>query len=199
LFYTMFYFLLLLLFFISLFVLLFFISMIWGVIYGKGKGAPWVPLANRQIERLLAVAEDYTPGEVLYDLGSGDGRVLLRAARRLDFKQFKGVEIGWFLYLVSKLKVSCRGRGKKVRFKCGDIFKENLREADVVVLYLFPSLLKRLKDKFFRELKPGAVVISVGFRILGWEPERVDQEKKGSPIYVYKIREVKPSLLDSKG
>ena len=126
------------------------------------------------------------PGQVLVDLGCGDGRVLRRMHRRFDVAAV-GYERNLLAYVNARMR--CLGRrGITVRFR--DFRKADLSGTDVVFFYLFPDVLPALSIKLSRELKPGAVVVSANFAIPNWRPERVLRSgcgRHGDPLYLYKM------------
>lgn len=148
--------------------------------------APWVPSKKKDLERIFKVAR-LKPGEVFYDLGCGDGRLVFLANQKFQAKAI-GVETSLFLILFCKIRRIFHPN-KDIVFKYKSMFKEDLSRADVVYTYLLPKTLeKKLKDKFKKELKPGARVISYVFAIKGLEPKAVDKpEQKSSAIYLYQF------------
>ena len=109
------------------------------------------------------------PSERLIDLGSGDGRIVLAAARR--GAEAMGVEIDADLVDRARRRAELEGLQAKARFSRGDLFEAVLREADVVSLYLLTSLNRRLRPKLLNELKPGARVVSHAFDMGDWSPD----------------------------
>jgi len=150
------------------------------------KGAPWVPTSRRLVNKVLAMTE-LKPGELLYDLGSGDGRMVISAARDFDARSV-GVEIDPFRIFYSRLRIShlhLQDRAKIVR---GNFFNISLSAADVVVLYLEQQTNNKLQAKLEKELtKPNCRVVSVVWKFEGWELIRSDEKEM---IYVYKPRPV---------
>ena len=145
-------------------------------------GQPYVPASERRIRRALELAE-LKPGEVLYDLGSGDGRVLIAAARDFGARAV-GVEISPLLYAMAWIKVQSAGVGKLVRLLCTSYYKTKLVDADVVYLYLTSGNANRLREKLGGELKTGARVVSVSADFEGWIPAELDRD---ALIFLYKI------------
>jgi len=138
----------------------------WGVVKILREDAVFVPLPYGTVKKMFDLAE-VKKGETIYDLGSGDGRLLLEAERR--GANAIGIEKWWLMALLSKF----RARDKdNVRIVKGDIFKEKIEGADVVFMYLSPRVTNELKEKLERELKKGARVVSAAHKMNGWEEEK---------------------------
>jgi cyclopropane fatty-acyl-phospholipid synthase-like methyltransferase len=149
--------------------------------------APWVPTRKRDLERICKLAQ-FKPGEIFYDLGCGDGRLPLYAARRYGARGV-GLELSLPLYLICRMRLIFHRSGK-VKFKFKDLYRENLAEADVV--YMFADSSRKFKGdllaKLKNELKPGARVITYAFAVKEWVPDAVDKPSdKELSIYRYKI------------
>lgn len=168
--------------FLALIVIYFLITAFWACI----SVAPWVPSKKKDLERAFKLAR-LKPGEVFYDLGCGDGRLVFLANEKFGAKAI-GVETSLFLFLFCEIRRVFQGN-KEVVFKNRSMFKEDLSRADVIYVYLLPkSLEKKLRDKLKKELKPGARVVSYVFAIKGLEPEVVDKpDEKSNPIYLYRF------------
>jgi SAM-dependent methyltransferase len=145
-------------------------------------GQPWVPANENRIHRALEMA-GLKPGEVLYDLGSGDGRVLIAAARDFGARAV-GVELSPLLCALALIKVLSAGVGKHVQLQCGSYFNAKPGDADVVYLYLTSGNANRLREKLGGDLKTGARVVSVSADLEGWLPAEVDRE---ALIFLYTI------------
>jgi SAM-dependent methyltransferase len=145
-------------------------------------GQPWVPANEKRIHRALELAE-LKPGEVLYDLGSGDGRVLIAAARDFNARAV-GVELSPLLCAVAWIKVQSAGVGQRVRLQCGSYYHAEIENADVVYIYLTSGNVNRLSKKLADELKPGARVVSVSADLSGWQADAIDREEL---IFLYSI------------
>ncbi|MBI3887738.1 hypothetical protein HY310_01575 [Candidatus Microgenomates bacterium] len=144
--------------------------------------APWIPIRNFDLERLFKVI-NLKPGEVFYELGSGDGRVCLYAGKHYK-NMIIGLELAIPMFLISKF----RNKYKNVVFKNANIFSTNLTEANVVYVYGLPRVISsRLKAKLEKDLKPGSRVISYAFIIDGWKPVKIQKEQDKLPIFVYEI------------
>jgi len=161
-------------------IMVFLISLIWT----NTHGAPWVPTSREVINTMLTMAE-IKPGEIVYDLGSGDGRVLIAAVRRFGARAV-GVEMDVSRFLWSIAAVTLLGLGKQVRVIRGDFFKVDLSEADVVFTYLLQNTNDRLKDKLRKELRPGTRVVSNPFTFLGLPLVRNDDEETFANLLVPK-------------
>lgn len=155
-------------------------------------GLPWVPTRSARIRRALALA-NLRPGERLYDLGAGDGRVLLMAAR--DFgAQAIGVEVGPAQCLLGWLRIRFSGNRQNVRMRCGDFYHADMSEADVVFVYLTSTQTSRLEKKLARELRPGARVVSISADFPGWQPSRVDRE---ALVFLYEMPQLSENSTKS--
>lgn len=153
--------------------------------------SPFVASPLPVVKQMLTLAE-IKPGENLYDLGSGDGRVVIMAAQ--DFgANAVGVEMREDLAKQAVGRVSELGLDGRVKIVNGDMFKLDLSQANVVTLYLTTSANDKVKPKLEAELKPGTRVVSHDYEILGWKPIKVDNfcenPRLGYPshtIYVYR-------------
>lgn len=141
-------------------------------------GAHWVPTPVNTVRRMLRLA-NVQPGETVYDLGSGDGRVLIIAAREFGARAV-GVEIDPLKYLWTRAMIAMLGLSDRVTVHRANFFDVDLGGADVITLYLLPKANARLLPKFERELKAGARVVAHAFAL----PERQPiAEEKGVRVY----------------
>lgn len=129
-----------------------------------------IPTPMETVEEMLRQA-DLQSGDVLYDLGSGDGRIPIEAAKRYKIRSV-GVEIKPQLVEAANRVAEKEGVARLAKFVHADIFRLNLREATVVTLYLSEDLNLRLLPKLLRELKPGARIVSHDFPMGSWKPDR---------------------------
>ena len=144
----------------------------------------FVPLPMGTVRQMLKLAR-IKKGDVLYDLGSGDGRVVIEAARAYGVKAV-GIESWYFAYIISKIRLKLSGVSDRVKIVKNDMFKEDLSEATVVTLYLTAKLNRLLKPKLEKELKRGTRVVSAAHEMPGWKP--VQKIKTGHFwTYLYKI------------
>ena len=144
----------------------------------------FVPTPEEVVEAMLRLA-DVGKDDVVYDLGSGDGRIPITAARRFGAR---GVGIDLDPKLVAQATRSAQdaGVGDRVRFIEGDIFEADISSATVVTLYLLSSINERLRPKLLKELRPGTRIVSHQFRMGDWQPERetvVDYR----PLFLWRI------------
>jgi cyclopropane fatty-acyl-phospholipid synthase-like methyltransferase len=150
--------------------------------------APYVPSPQEIVDKMLEAAE-VKPGEVVYDLGSGDGRVLVTAAKKFHARSV-GVEISPKLVRKATENIKREGLEDKCKVIQGDLREVDLSEADVVVLYLLTSSNEALRPSLEKVLKPGARVVSHDFRMRGWKPakvERAEAHGRTHSIYVYEM------------
>jgi len=171
------------LFLFSIFVGLILLTLAWSSI----SLAPFVPARKKDLQRILRLA-DLEAGQNFYELGCGDGRVVIYMTKNSAAKGV-GVEITWPLWLICELK-KIFSRNKKINFKFKDLFRENLSAADVVYFFGMPHSVKsKLQLKLKNELKVGAKVISYSFALPGWQPIKVDRPgEEDVPIYLYMIK-----------
>ncbi|MHA1300976.1 MAG: SAM-dependent methyltransferase [Candidatus Helarchaeota archaeon] len=145
--------------------------------------APWVPTKKETIRKMLKFAE-LNPNEVLYDLGSGDGRIPIIAAQEFKVKRAVGIELNPFWVAISNLRIFTRRLQDKVQIIWGNIFMRNISEADVVTMYLLQVTNDRMKEKLKKELKPGSRIVSKVYIFQDWEPKKVDEENE---FFLYQV------------
>jgi SAM-dependent methyltransferase len=133
------------------------------------KGAPYVPTPEHVVRRMLNLA-NVSSDDVVYDLGSGDGRMVILAAKEFGARGV-GVEIDPQLVQKARRRARQAGVSHLVDFRQGDLFDTDLGDATVVTLYLWPDMNNRLRPKLRRELDPGDRVVSHSFDIDGWSPD----------------------------
>lgn len=155
--------------------------------------APYIPTPQVIVEKMLEAAR-IKPGETVYDLGSGDGRIVITAAKQFGAKAV-GVELSEDLCRTTNARIRELGLADKVRIIHGNLLDVDLTGADVVTLYLLTSSNERLRPNLEKYLKPGARVVSNDFEIRGWKPREVIRISSGSAtthsIYVYEIEKRK--------
>lgn len=124
-------------------------------------GAPYVTTSKKKIEMMVKLA-DPKPGDVLYDLGSGDGRIVIEAAKKYDVSAI-GVELNPILVFLSRRKIKKLGLENKAKIYQGNFFKKDFSGADIIIIYLFQLTNHKLEKKFLGELKPGTKIVSESF------------------------------------
>jgi hypothetical protein len=134
---------------------------------------PYVPSPQSVVADMLKIAE-VGPNDYVIDLGSGDGRIVLTAAKVFGAQGF-GVEIKDELVKKSNEAAKKEGIADRVRFVKQDLFKTDISQASVLTMYLLPDTVNLLKDKLLAELKPGTRIISHDYPLTGWIPEKYVQ------------------------
>ena len=167
------------------FVVLIFVLIIFGSAALAGlRAAPYVPTQKKDIRRMFELA-GLKPNELVYDLGAGDGRMVLMAAREFKAKAV-GIEFSILPYLISKMRVRLAGLNKKIKIQYGDFYKVSLKKADVVICFLTPMAMRKLSPKFKKELKKGARIVSYAFPLKDWTPLTINKPKtKSVAVYLY--------------
>jgi len=123
------------------------------------------------------------PDETLYDLGAGDGRVLLIAARDFGAKAV-GLEIGPIQCLLIWLRITANRLGNQITIRWGNFYKENLKDADVVFVYATSKEVMKLAPHLAEQMKPGSRLVSISADFGEWEPILVD---KHDLIFIYEM------------
>lgn len=152
------------------------------------KLAPYYPTPESVVERMLKLG-GVKPGEKTFDLGSGDGRVVIIAAEKFG-ADATGIELDADLYKQSSDKIKQLGLEKKARIIQGDILKQDLRSADVVTVYLLPSSNDKVRPMLEKQLKKGTRIVSHDFMISGWsavKEEHIEDDGEGRShtLYLY--------------
>lgn len=133
------------------------ISLVWT----HPRGGPWIPSSRAAVRQMLDLAE-VKPDELVYDLGCGDGRIIVTAARKYHARAV-GIELDPLRWLWCQILITVLGLRDRVWIQFGDLFKHDLSEADVVICYLLPETTKILQGKLLEELQPGTRVVSNTF------------------------------------
>lgn len=139
--------------------------------------APYVPTVEEDVELMLDLA-DVGPGDYVIDLGSGDGRIVIAAAKRGVYGH--GVEIDPDLVAEARRNARAAGVSERVTFVEGDLFAADIAGASVVTLYLFPEVNIALRPKLLAELAPGTRVVSNSFDMGDWQPDLRDLSARSS-------------------
>jgi protein-L-isoaspartate O-methyltransferase len=156
---------------------------------------PYVPSPTSVVSDMLTLAE-VGPGDFLIDLGSGDGRIVLTAAKVFGARGF-GVDIDEKLVREANESAKSQGLADRVKFVTQDLFKTDISQATVVTMYLLPHTVNMLRDKLLKELKPGTRIISHDYSLADWKEEKskhMDLEDKvpisgvtTTLIWVYRV------------
>ncbi|MCJ7506390.1 class I SAM-dependent methyltransferase [Candidatus Bathyarchaeota archaeon] len=147
--------------------------------------APYVSSPEDVVRKMLDMVQ-LRKGDVLFDLGCGDGRIVLMAVRDYFAKAF-GVELREDLVATARGQLKRSNLEGRAQIIHGDFFDVDLSKANVVTLYLTTSANEKLKPKLERELKPNSRVVSHDFSIKDWKPVEVSEKPHGHTIYLYKI------------
>jgi trans-aconitate methyltransferase len=134
----------------------------------KDPEVPYVPTHERVVAEMLKVAK-VGKNDVLYDLGSGDGRIPITAAKQFGTRGV-GVDIDPARVIEAQANAVKAGVADKVKFMQQDLFETDIKEATVVTLYLLPDVNLRLRPKLLAELKPGTRVVSHNYDMGDWKP-----------------------------
>jgi len=147
----------------------------------------YVPTPHEVVEGMLKLAK-VGPNDVVFDLGSGDGRIPIAAVKNFKAKKAVGVDINPERIKEAEANHATAGVGDKVKFILGDLFEQDISEATVITLYLLPSLNVKLMPKLKAELKPGTRIVSQSFDMMGqWEPEQTITVD-GRAVYLWTIK-----------
>ena len=153
----------------------------------------FVPTPQEVVDEMLALAK-VTKEDVLYDLGSGDGRIPVTAAQKFGTRGF-GIDINPERIKEANANAQKAGVTERVKFLNQDLFTTDISQATVVTLYLLPQLNVKLRPQLFKQLKPGTRIVSHDFDMGEWRPERVVQTQEGSTIYLWTIPDEVPADL----
>jgi precorrin-6B methylase 2 len=167
--------------FLGFFLLLFLVSLLWILIPAL-YGLPPVPTRPERIQRALKLA-NLLPDETLYDLGAGDGRVLVIAA--LDFGAHAvGLEIGPIQCALIWLRATASGLGNRIQVKWENFYKADLKDADVVYIYATSKEISKLAPHLETHMKRGSRLVSISADFPEWEPSAFDEQQL---IFVYEM------------
>ncbi len=144
----------------------------------------YVPTPQEVVDEMLRMA-DVKKEDVVYDLGCGDGRIVITAAKRYGTRGV-GIDIDPERIKESEENARAAGVTDQVKFRLEDIFEADFKEATVVTLYLLDRLNEQLRPKLLRDLKPGTRIVSHAFRMGDWEPEK-SAEVDGKMIYFWTV------------
>jgi ribosomal protein L11 methylase PrmA len=163
-----------------------------GVAYGQSTQAPkrtpdviYVPTPPEVVSAMLKVAK-VGPNDVVYDLGCGDGRIVVTAVKDFGAKSGVGIDIDPQRIAEARENAKTAGVADKVKILEADLFETDISEATVVTLYLLPSLNVKLQPKLMKELKPGTRIVSHAFDMGDWAPEQ-ELDVDGRKVYFWTI------------
>jgi SAM-dependent methyltransferase len=143
---------------------------------------PYIPSTRGNADEMLRLA-GVTPNDVVYDLGSGDGRIVIAAARDYGARGV-GIDIDPALVRESTENARRAGVAERTVFRASDIFAVNLSEATVVTMYLLSGLVAKLEPKLLAELKPGTRIVAHDYGFPTWQPDRKVQISKSYMLYI---------------
>jgi ubiquinone/menaquinone biosynthesis C-methylase UbiE len=148
----------------------------------------FIPTPDEAIEAMLNLA-NVTASDVIYDLGSGDGRILITAAQKYGARGV-GIDIDPVRIQQARSKSEKAKVDNQVTFHQADLFESDFSDATIVILYLLPHLNLKLRPILLRQLKPGTQILSIDFDMGDWQPDRViklDQIEEESTIYYWQV------------
>ena len=153
------------------------------------KLAPYYPTPETIVEKMLQLG-GLKAGEKMFDLGSGDGRIVIMAAQKFHADAV-GVELDKDLAKRSMDRIQKLGLQKSARIINGDLLKENYSSADLITVYLLPGFIDKVQPLLDKQLKKGARVVSHDFQFSNWTPEKVeniadDGEGRSHTLYLYR-------------
>jgi SAM-dependent methyltransferase len=145
----------------------------------------YVPTPYEAVDAMLKVAK-VGKNDVVYDLGSGDGRIPIMAVQKYNAARAVGIDINPERIKEAQANLKTAGVGDRVRFLNEDLFEAKISDATVVTLYLLPSLNLKLLPKLLADLKPGTRIVSHAFDMGSWKPEQT-LNADGSTVYFWTI------------
>jgi SAM-dependent methyltransferase len=145
----------------------------------------FVPTPYEAVDAMLKVAK-VGKNDVVYDLGSGDGRIPIMAVQKYNAVRAVGIDINPERIKEAEANLKAAGLGSRVRFLNEDLFEAKISDATVVSLYLLPSLNLKLLPKLLADLKPGTRIVSHAFDMGSWKPEQT-LKANGSTVYFWTI------------
>ena len=143
-------------------------------------GAPWLPTPKKRVRSMLEFA-GVSSDDLLYDLGSGDGRIIVMAAKEFGAQSI-GIEVDPLRLLWSRLSIRRHRLSQMVQVIRANFFKVSIEDATVVTLYQGHEINKKIRDKLASELKAGTRVVSYRFILHGWTPAKTNDDES---IYLY--------------
>jgi protein-L-isoaspartate O-methyltransferase len=153
------------------------------------KVAPYFPTPQTIVEKMLQLGE-LKPGEKMYDLGSGDGRIVIMAARKYKADS-TGVELDDALFKQSSQRIKTLGLSSLARIVHGDLMQQDYSSYDLLTIYLLPVAIEKVTPLFEKQLKKGARIVAHDFEFPKWTPARIldiddDGEGRSHRLYLYR-------------
>lgn len=153
------------------------------------KLAPYYPTPESIVEKMLKLGE-LKPGERMFDLGSGDGRIVIMAADKFKAKS-TGVELDPDLVKQSSERIAKKNLQRNASIVLGDVLKQDYSSANLITVYLLPASNEKMKPILEKQLKKGTRVVAHDFEVAGWTPEKVesiddDGEGRSHTLYLYR-------------
>jgi precorrin-6B methylase 2 len=143
-------------------------------------GAPWLPTPKKKVREMLELA-DVTPEDIVYDLGSGDGRIVIMAAKEFGASSV-GIEIDPIRFWWSQCRIKRNRVNHKAKVIKSNFLEINLEEATVITIYGGIKINEQIKEKLESDLKSGTRIVSYFFKLEGWIPVKT---KKESSLFLY--------------
>ena len=137
-----------------------------------GKNVVWVPTPPALVEMMLDVAA-LTPDDFLIDLGSGDGRIVIAAAKR--GARARGVEYNHLMVDLARKNAEAAGVAGRAEFVQGDMYEADISDATVMGLFLLPGNMFKLREKFLLTMRPGTRIVANEYGVDGWRPDRIEK------------------------
>lgn len=151
------------------------------------RDVPYVPTPQNVVDEMLTLA-NVTKDDVVYDLGCGDGRLVITAVKKFGAKRGFGVDIDPQRIEESNANAKAAGVTDRATFAVQDLFQTDFKEATVVTLYLLPEVNLRLRPKLLSDLKPGTRVVSHSFDMGDWKPDKaITVQPGGQRLYLWTI------------
>lgn len=151
------------------------------------RDVPYVPTPQNVVDQMLTLA-NVTKDDVVYDLGCGDGRLVITAVKKFGARRGFGVDIDPQRIEESNANAKAAGVTDRATFAVQDLFQTDFKEATVVTLYLLPEVNLRLRPKLLSDLKPGTRVVSHSFDMGDWKPEKtITVQPGGQRLYLWTI------------
>ena len=153
------------------------------------KLAPYYPTPLTIVQKMLKLGE-LKPGEQMFDLGSGDGRLVIMAAQKFGAKA-TGIEIDPDLVKQSRMRIQNLGLQDRAKIIQGDLMQQDYSSANLITIYLLPESIEKVRPLLEKQLKPGTRVVSHDFMVNGWTPEKEefvddDGEGRSHTLYLYR-------------